>query len=126
MRGGEGGRLSSLSSLSYCRPVNFHPDKYLESLLDGSCHNMPAVMDHLSLCLQTRAGLVVDSGGAVIARGGGEAQTSSHPLHHTAMILIDQVAALQGGGAFTDPKLDASSEGKEQIILTCCGTRPRS
>ena len=84
----------------YCRPVNFHPDKYLESLLDGSCHNTQTVLQHVSLCLETRGGLVVSSDGAVIASG--EAATISHPLHHTAMVLIDKVASLQGGGAFTD------------------------
>ena len=92
-----------------CRPVNFHPDKYLESLLDGSCHDKQTVMDLFNLCLESKGGLVVDSDGAVIVRGG--ADTISHPLHHTAMVLIDKVASLQGGGAFTDPKLDPSSQG---------------
>ena len=96
--------------------MNFHPDKYLESLLDGSCHNKEAVMDQVSLCLQSKGGIVVDSEGAVIA--GAEADTASHPLRHTAMLLIDKVASLQGGGAFTNPKLDPSSEGIEQTILT--------
>ena len=96
-------------SLLCSRPVNFHPDKYLESLLDGSCHDNQTVMDLLNLCLESKGGLVVDTVGAVIARG--EADTISHPLRHTAMVLIDKVASLQGGGAFTDPKLDPTSQG---------------
>ena len=119
MRRGESSSVFTSLTLSYCRPVNFHPDKYLESLLDGSCHNKSAVMDHVGLCLQSRGGLVVDNTGAVIARG--EAAPSSHPLRHTAMRLIDEVASLQGGGAFTDAKLDPTSQGMEQTILRCDG-----
>ena len=104
----------SVISLSCCRPVNFHPDKYLESLLDGSCHNTQTVLEHASLCLQSQGGLVVSSEGAVIARGEGD--TASHPLHHTAMVLIDKVASLQGGGAFTEPQLDPSSQGIKQTF----------
>ena len=96
-------------SLLCCRPVNFHPDKYLESMLDGSCHNKQTVIDLCSLCLESKGGLVVESDGGVIARA--EADTITHPLHHTAMVLIDKVAALQGGGAFTNPKLNPTSQG---------------
>ena len=107
---------SELLYLLYCRPVNFHPDKYLESLLEGSCHNTQTVLGHVSLCLQSKAGLVVSSEGAVIASG--EANTTSHPLRHTAMVLIDKVASLQGGGAFTAPQPDRTSPGMEETILT--------
>jgi len=75
-------------------PTNFHPDKDLESQLDGSCHDMPNVLRHVSTCLKT-GGVVVNTAGHVIATCSRE---SNHPLHHSAMILIDEVAQAQGGG----------------------------
>ena len=87
------------------RPTNFHPDKYLESVLDGTCLDSQKVLATMSQCEEGRGGLLLDSAGLVMARA--EPDTS-HPLHHTAMILIDRVAALQGGGAFLQPA-DSSS-----------------
>ena len=92
------------------RPTNFHPDLYLESQLTASCVD-PGAGDHLEACQQTGGGRVVDRGGAVICSGItasnayhglynvflllGVGDTASHPLRHTAMVLIDMVAQIQ-------------------------------
>jgi len=77
-------------------PTNFHPDKDLESQLDGSCHDMSNVVRHVNTCLETGVGgVVVNTSGHVVATC---RSVSSHPLHHSAMKLIDEVAQAQGGG----------------------------
>ena len=94
-------------------PTNFHPDQHLESQLSASCVNLEAASDHLGACQQTGGGRVVDRGGAVICSGAGD--TASHPLRHTAMVLIDRVAQIQDGK--TEGSSDHDTGG---YLLTGC------
>lgn len=88
-------------------PTNFHPEKYLESQLSGVGHDMwtdlarGRVEQYMELCQASGGGVVVDPNtGAVIAAGMGTVELTNHPLHHTAMVLVDLVARGQGGGAW--------------------------
>lgn len=86
-------------------PTNFHEDKYMEGLVGGT---LPEVWGEKVRQAQRRlwshhvvqemvGGLVVDPGTMeVVVAGHG---TLNHPLHHTAMNMIDLVARSQGGGA---------------------------
>ena len=102
------------SSPSYW-PTNFHPEKYLESQLEGDGHVMTCGQSWLGLglelararieeCMETckdGGGVVVDpTNGAVVATCNGSAEKSNHPLHHTTMVLVDLVARSQGGRAW--------------------------
>ena len=83
-------------------PTNFHPDKYLESQLDGTCLGSSShLLGHVRTCLERGGGVAVSEEGVVVAAGADScsAPPSPHPLHHTAMLLVDTVAAAQGGGA---------------------------
>ena len=83
-------------------PTNFHPDKYLESQLDGTClASSSHLLDHVRTCLERGGGVAVSEEGVVVAAVADScsAPPSPHPLHHTAMLLVDRVAAAQGGGA---------------------------
>ena len=83
-------------------PTNFHPDKYLESQLDGTCLGSSShLLGHVRTCLERGGGVAVSEEGVVVAAVADScsAPPSPHPLHHTAMLLVDTVAAAQGGGA---------------------------
>jgi tRNA-specific adenosine deaminase 3 len=88
-------------------PSNFHPDKYIEGLLEGSLDEIwggkaREVQEGLltnSIIQEKGGGLVVETvTGNIVAAGHG---TLGHPLHHTAINLIDLVARSQGGGAMS-------------------------
>jgi len=88
-------------------PTNFHPEKYLESQLNGAGHDMWADMarsrmeQYVEVCRTSGGGVVVDpSHGGIIATGLGTTKITSHPLHHTTMVLVDLIARSQGGGAW--------------------------
>jgi len=88
-------------------PTNFHPDKYLESLVSGVDHDMWSELtrarleSYIELCQANQGGVVVDPNtGAVVAAGVGTVHDTTHPLHHTTMVLMDLVSRSQGGGAW--------------------------
>lgn len=90
-------------------PTNFHPDRYLESLIEGDGHEMwsDEIMSRHKLMLSnistSRGGLVLDpNSGCVIAEGVGISEETGNPTHHTSMVLTDLVARSQGGGALDD------------------------
>jgi len=88
-------------------PTNFHPEKYVESQLSGVGHDMWTDLargrteQYMEACQASGGGVVVDPNtGSVIAAGVGTVGLTGHPLHHTAMVLVDLVARSQGGGAW--------------------------
>eukprot|EP00092_Neocalanus_flemingeri_P104780 GFUD01134253.1.p1 GENE.GFUD01134253.1~~GFUD01134253.1.p1 ORF type:complete len:388 (-),score=106.77 GFUD01134253.1:104-1267(-) len=88
-------------------PTNFHPEKYIESQLNGEGHDMWSDLirgrmeRYMDMCQARGGGVVVDpSHGGVIASGHGTTSMTSHPLHHTSMVLVDLIARSQGGGAW--------------------------
>ena len=66
-------------------------------MLDGSWYEEAELTPHIRACVASEGGLVVSDAGVVVASKSGQ-NSSSHPLHHTVMVLVDMVATAQGGG----------------------------
>ncbi|XP_072767369.1 probable inactive tRNA-specific adenosine deaminase-like protein 3 isoform X2 [Anoplolepis gracilipes] len=106
-------------------PVNFHPDQTIESLIDGSIFDdecLHAIERIMSLVIEaakleavgdvhcTGAAAVVDpEDGRILAVSA--ARIDRHPMWHAAMLAIDLVARLHGGGAW---RLDDVALAKRQ------------
>jgi len=96
-------------------PTNFHEDKYLENLL--GCTLAEVWGDGARIFQQNlfSSPVIKVGGGAVVNPETNTLVVSCtgtilHPLHHTALNLVDLVARSQGGGAMdhTDPTIDSS------------------
>lgn len=95
-------------------PVNFHPDQTIESLIDGSIFDencLDAIERIMLLVIEaarleaigdercTGAAAVVDpEDGRILAVSA--ARIDRHPMWHAAMLAVDLVARLHGGGAW--------------------------
>jgi tRNA-specific adenosine deaminase 3 len=95
-------------------PVNFHPDQTIESLIDGSIfdeNSLNAIERIMLLVIEaakleaigdercTGAAAVVDPvDGRILAVSA--ARIDRHPMWHAAMLAVDLVARLHGGGAW--------------------------
>ncbi|XP_014484636.1 PREDICTED: probable inactive tRNA-specific adenosine deaminase-like protein 3 [Dinoponera quadriceps] len=95
-------------------PVNFHPDATIESLIDGSVFDeasLRVIEGIMSLVIEatrletvgnlfcTGAAAVVDpEDGRILAVSA--ARIDRHPMWHAAMLAVDLVAKLHGGGAW--------------------------
>lgn len=105
---------SQASVASKIWPVNFHPDPTIESLIDGSIFNevhLDAFEKIMSLVIKaakleatgdercTGAAAIVDpADGRILAVSA--ARTNQHPMWHAAMLAVDLIARLHGGGAW--------------------------
>ncbi|CAK9819494.1 Probable inactive tRNA-specific adenosine deaminase-like protein 3 [Anthophora quadrimaculata] len=95
-------------------PLNFHPDPSIERLIDGSVfteHQLDMIGRYMSIAVEaTRLGAVGNSncnGSAVIVDpedgrilAVAASKIDQHPMWHAAMVAVDLVAKLQGGGAW--------------------------
>ncbi|XP_028049870.2 probable inactive tRNA-specific adenosine deaminase-like protein 3 [Monomorium pharaonis] len=95
-------------------PVNFHPDQTIESLIDGSIFDddcLHAIERIMSLVIEaaklegvgdercTGAAAIVDpEDGRILAVAA--ARLDKHPMWHAAMLAVDLIARLHGGGAW--------------------------
>ncbi|KYN04172.1 PREDICTED: probable inactive tRNA-specific adenosine deaminase-like protein 3 [Cyphomyrmex costatus] len=95
-------------------PVNFHPDQTVESLIDGSIFDddcLCAIERIMSLVIEaarleavgdkrcTGAVAIVDPvDGRILAVAA--AKIDRHPMWHAAMLAVDLIARLHGGGAW--------------------------
>lgn len=95
-------------------PVNFHPDQTIESLIDGSIFDddcLCAIERIMSLVIDaarletvgdercTGAAAIVDpEDGRILAVAA--ARLDKHPMWHAAMLAVDLIARLHGGGAW--------------------------
>jgi len=112
-------------------PTNFHPDKYLESLVSGVNHDMwselsrARIESYMEICRESQGGMVVDPNtGAVVAECVRSIKdNSTHPLHHTTMVLTDLVARSQGGGAWD---YTAHTKGLSFTPTSCLPSPPDS
>ncbi|XP_071581261.1 probable inactive tRNA-specific adenosine deaminase-like protein 3 [Temnothorax nylanderi] len=102
------------SEASKIWPVNFHPDQTIESLIDGSIFDencLHAIERIMSLVIEaarletvgdercTGAAAIVDpEDGRILAVAA--ARIDRHPMWHAAMLAVDLVARLHGGGAW--------------------------
>ncbi|XP_076241441.1 putative inactive tRNA-specific adenosine deaminase-like protein 3 [Calliopsis andreniformis] len=95
-------------------PMNFHPDPSIECLIDGSIftpHQLTLIERYMNVAIEAaRLGAIGDAncnGSALIAdpEDGrilaiAASKIDEHPMWHAAMLAIDLVAKLQGGGAW--------------------------
>ena len=73
----------------------------------------------MSECL---GGLVVDPEPDIILTRG-HTNTKWHPLQHAVMKCIDEIAKIQGGGAFKDPAtVNRANDDKRRISIDIDGT----
>lgn len=102
------------SEASKIWPVNFHPDQTIESLIDGSIFNedcLHTIERVMSLVIEaakleavgdercTGAAVIVDpEDGRILAVAA--ARLDRHPMWHAAMLAVDLIARLHGGGAW--------------------------
>ncbi|KAL0122499.1 hypothetical protein PUN28_007305 [Cardiocondyla obscurior] len=102
------------SEASKTWPVNFHPDQMVESLIDGSVFDegcLDAIERVMALVIEaakleavgdercTGAAAIVDpEDGRILAVAA--ARIDKHPMWHAAMLAVDLVARLHGGGAW--------------------------
>lgn len=124
---------SQASEASKIWPVNFHPDPTIESLIDGSLFeedHLLAMERIMSLVIEaakleavgdercTGAAAIVDpEDGRILAMSA--ARTDRHPMWHAAMLAVDLVAKLHGGGAWhlSDDRVNDNPEkGPTDII----------
>jgi len=105
---------SQASEASKIWPLNFHPDPTIESLIDGSLFNeehLFAIEGIMSLLIKaakleaigdercTGAAAIVDpEDGRILTISA--ARMDQHPMWHAAMLAVDLVAKLHGGGAW--------------------------
>jgi tRNA-specific adenosine deaminase 3 len=95
-------------------PLNFHPDPKIESLIDGSLFSedhLLAIEGIMSLVIKaakleavgdercTGAAVIIDpEDGRILTVSA--ARMDQHPMWHAAMLVVDLVAKLHGGGAW--------------------------
>ncbi|EFN87584.1 tRNA-specific adenosine deaminase-like protein 3 [Harpegnathos saltator] len=112
---------SQASEASKTWPVNFHPDATIEHLLDGSVFDegsLRAIEGIMSLVIEAaRLEAVGDERCTGAAAGDGRilavsaARLDRHPMWHAAMLAVDLVAKLHGGGAW---RLDDEDRQREE------------
>ncbi|XP_053995488.1 probable inactive tRNA-specific adenosine deaminase-like protein 3 [Hylaeus anthracinus] len=122
---------SQAARVSKIWPLNFHPDPAIESLIDGSIftqHQLDLVERYMHVAVEAaRLGAVGNNdcnGSAVIVdpEDGrilaiAASQIDQHPIWHAAMLAVDLVAELQGGGAWKSQKeLEESTARQETSI----------
>lgn len=92
-------------------PCKFHPNKYFESLFDGSIFSedqisfhlkMADLLNFLEICTSKDFGICVDSRDQKIVAIA-ENCVEQNPILHCPMVLIDHVAKTQGSGAWEYP-----------------------
>ena len=101
-------------------PIHFFESKDLEALLSRTRSDIwgsekSTHVEHMVRATgATNAVAVSPTSGRVIATAEGD---SSHPMKHACMVLIDNVARTQGGGAW-GPKISDKSD--DSYLLTGC------
>lgn len=123
---------SQASEASKIWPVNFHPDQTIESLIDGSIFDencLQAIERIMLLVIEaarleafgdercTGAAAIVDpKDGRILAVTAG--RIDRHPMWHAAMLAVDLIARLHGGGAWelNDEECIGSTKRRTNIV----------
>ncbi|KZC07124.1 tRNA-specific adenosine deaminase-like protein 3 [Dufourea novaeangliae] len=95
-------------------PLNFHPDPNIERLIDGSIfteHQLEQIERYMKVAVEAArleaigtkncngSAVIVDpEDGRILAISA--SRINQHPMWHAAMLAVDLVAKLQGGGAW--------------------------
>lgn len=123
-------------------PLNFHPDPNIECLIDGSIfteHQLNLIERYMNVAVEAAelaavgdqncngSAVIVDpEDGRILAIAA--SKIDQHPMWHAAMLVVDLVAKLQGGGAWKlESKFEQSSDNSEATDPTekieNCATR---
>lgn len=111
-------------------PLNFHPDPNIECLIDGSIfteHQLNLIERYMNVAVEAAkleavgdqncngSAVIVDpEDGRILAIAA--SKIDQHPMWHAAMLVVDLVAKLQGGGAWKlESKFEQSSDNSETI-----------
>lgn len=114
-------------------PLNFHPDPNIECLIDGSIfteHQLNLIERYMNVAVEAAkleavgdqncngSAVIVDpEDGRILAIAA--SKMDQHPMWHAAMLVVDLVAKLQGGGAWKlESKFEQSSDNSETIDST--------
>lgn len=114
-------------------PLNFHPDPNIECLIDGSIfteHQLNLIERYMNVAVEAAkleavgdqncngSAVIVDpKDGRILAIAA--SKIDQHPMWHAAMLVVDLVAKLQGGGAWKlESKFEQSSDNSETIDST--------
>lgn len=114
-------------------PLNFHPDPNIECLIDGSIfteHQLNLIERYMNVAVEAAkleavgdqncngSAVIVDpEDGRILAIAA--SKIDQHPMWHAAMLVVDLVAKLQGGGAWKlESKFEQSSDNSETIDST--------
>lgn len=114
-------------------PLNFHPDPNIECLIDGSIfteHQLNLIERYMKVAVQAAkleavgdqncngSAVIVDpEDGRILAIAA--SKIDQHPIWHAAMLAVDLVAKLQGGGAWRlESKFERNSDNSETIDST--------
>ncbi|GAB0094229.1 probable inactive tRNA-specific adenosine deaminase-like protein 3 [Sergentomyia squamirostris] len=109
-------------------PCKFHPDKYLETLYNNdmfSCEQTKFHIAVMEMCLKLsdknrNPSIMVDPrDGAVVTVAW--SQLHRHPLHHSAMVAVDNVARSQSGGVWnTDDVTETLNSVRDSLKSVQC------
>lgn len=114
-------------------PLNFHPDPNIECLIDGSIfteHQLNLIERYMNVAVEAAkleavgdqncngSAVIVDpEDGRILAIAA--SKIDQHPMWHAAMLVVDLVAKLQGGGAWKlELKFEQSNDNSETIDST--------
>lgn len=114
-------------------PLNFHPDPNIECLIDGSIfteHQLNLIERYMNVAVEAAkleavgdqncngSAVIVDpEDGRILAIAA--SKIDQHPMWHAAMLVVDLVAKLQGGGAWKlESKFEQSNDNSETIDST--------
>lgn len=114
-------------------PLNFHPDPNIECLIDGSIfteHQLNLIERYMNVAVEAAkleavgdqncngSAVIVDpKDGRILAIAA--SKIDQHPMWHAAMLVVDLVAKLQGGGAWKlESKFEQSNDNSETIDST--------
>lgn len=132
---------SQASKLTRIWPVNFHPDPLVESIMNGSFFNanqLRIIESCMRLCVEAArqestynedcigSAVILDPNNEGVAQvlAIAACRTNEHPMWHAAMLAVDLVAQIRGGGAWDLKSYAEPSEGlkrkSEDISLPAC------
>lgn len=114
-------------------PLNFHPDPNIECLIDGSIfteHQLNLIERYMNVAVEAAelaavgdencngSAVIVDpEDGRILAIAA--SKIDQHPMWHAAMLVVDLVAKLQGGGAWKlESKFEQSGDNSEATDST--------
>lgn len=113
-------------------PCNFHPDKKISKLLDGtyfSEQEIQKIQKNMNEAIKSSKEsetqpmigcVVIDPIRDMVICRASDCRLGGHPLQHAVMMAIDQVATVQGGGVCSVQDEYTTMEGQDQSVPYLC------